>query len=106
MNVRAGFGDAKGHTIEKTELEDILQDADIQDVFVCGLATDFCVAFTAKDAVLAGFNTFLITDACRGITPAGCDAALAAAKADGVHLIDSNTVPLLPFSPDADPLRL
>jgi nicotinamidase/pyrazinamidase len=36
-------------------------------VFVTGLATDFCVAWTALDARKDGFQTFVIEDACRGI---------------------------------------
>lgn len=39
----------------------------IQRVFVAGLATDFCVAWTAVDAVQFGFETFVIDDACRAI---------------------------------------
>jgi nicotinamidase/pyrazinamidase len=34
---------------------------------VCGLATDFCVAWTALDARAAGFETAVVEDACRGI---------------------------------------
>ena len=37
------------------------------DVYVCGLATDYCVKFTALDARQLGFKTHLIEDACRGV---------------------------------------
>ena len=50
----SGFGDAFGGRWEKTELADVLRAAGITDVFVTGLATDFCVSFTAKDAVKNG----------------------------------------------------
>ena len=40
-------------------------------VFVCGLATDFCVAFTALDARAAGFETIVVEDACRAIDADG-----------------------------------
>jgi nicotinamidase/pyrazinamidase len=36
-------------------------------VFLTGLATDFCVAYSAEDAVTLGFDVFVILDACRGI---------------------------------------
>ena len=36
-------------------------------VFFCGLATDFCVAYSALDARAEGFETFVIEDACRAI---------------------------------------
>ena len=37
------------------------------DVYVCGLATDYCVKATALDAVGLGFKTYLVEDACRGV---------------------------------------
>ena len=46
-------------------------------VFLCGLAYDYCVRFTAEDAVREGFEAVVIADACRAIAP---DTA-AAAKA-------------------------
>ena len=52
----SGFGDAFGGRWEKTELADVLRAAGITDVFVTGLATDFCVSFTAKDAVKNGMG--------------------------------------------------
>ena len=39
----------------------------VRRVFACGLATDYCVAFSALDARAAGFETFVIEDACRAI---------------------------------------
>ena len=39
----------------------------IDTVFIVGLATDFCVAWTALDARAAGFTAYVIEDACRGI---------------------------------------
>jgi nicotinamidase/pyrazinamidase len=36
-------------------------------IFLAGLATDFCVAWSAEDAVMAGFGAVVIEDACRGI---------------------------------------
>ncbi|KXV63585.1 hypothetical protein AD949_07000 [Acetobacter orleanensis] len=45
----------------------LLQKQDITRVFVCGLALDYCVRASALDAHAMGFQTILITDACRGI---------------------------------------
>ncbi|MDO4682401.1 MAG: bifunctional nicotinamidase/pyrazinamidase [Lautropia sp.] len=39
----------------------------IRQLFICGLATDYCVAWTALDARAAGFEAWVIEDACRGI---------------------------------------
>lgn len=44
----------------------------ISRVFVCGLATDYCVKNTALDAIRAGYETYIILDASRGVdVPAG-----------------------------------
>ena len=48
----------------------------LERMVVCGLATDFCVAWTALDARAAGFETVVVVDACRAID---LDGSLAAA---------------------------
>jgi nicotinamidase/pyrazinamidase len=50
-----------------TGLSGYLRDRGIKKVTICGLATDFCVAFSALDAVAQGFSTTVVLDACRGI---------------------------------------
>jgi nicotinamidase/pyrazinamidase len=50
-----------------TGLAALLKARGIKRVFVCGLATDFCVAHSALDARREGFATFVIEDACRAI---------------------------------------
>jgi nicotinamidase/pyrazinamidase len=50
-----------------TGLAALLKARGIKRVFACGLATDFCVAHSALDARDAGFETFVIEDACRAI---------------------------------------
>ncbi|KAJ5075585.1 pyrazinamidase/nicotinamidase [Anaeramoeba ignava] len=52
---------------EKTDLEDILNQNNITDVYVCGLAYDYCVSFTAVGSVECGFKTFFIEDATEGL---------------------------------------
>jgi nicotinamidase/pyrazinamidase len=39
----------------------------LRKAYICGLATDFCVAWTALDARVAGFDAVVIEDACRAI---------------------------------------
>ena len=58
-----------------TGLRGYLEERGIRRVFVTGLATDFCVAWTALDACAAGFETLVIEDACRGIDLEGSVAA-------------------------------
>jgi nicotinamidase/pyrazinamidase len=50
-----------------TGLSGYLKQHKIKKVFVTGLATDFCVAWTALDARREGFETYVIEDACRAI---------------------------------------
>ena len=70
-----------------TGLTGYLKERGIERVFCCGLATDFCVRFSAEDARKNGFDTFVIEHACRGINMDGSlDAAMAAMKEAGVVL--------------------
>jgi nicotinamidase/pyrazinamidase len=50
-----------------TGLADYLRDQGVTDVYVMGLATDYCVQATALDAARLGFRTYVIEDACRGV---------------------------------------
>ena len=55
-----------GHR-RSTGLGEWLKAQRVTEVFVCGLATDYCVKFTALDAAKMGFKTHLIEDASRGV---------------------------------------
>ena len=54
-----------------TGLTGYLKARKLRRLFVAGLATDFCVAWTAIDARKAGFETYVVEDACRGIDTQG-----------------------------------
>lgn len=54
-----------------TGMGDYLKGRGVKKVFVCGLAADFCVGFTALDALSLGFETIVLEDATRAIDPAG-----------------------------------
>lgn len=54
-----------------TGLTGYLKERGIKRLFVTGLATDFCVAWTAIDARMAGFDVYVVDDACRGIDAQG-----------------------------------
>jgi nicotinamidase/pyrazinamidase len=73
-----------------TGLEGYLRQRGITRLFVVGLATDFCVAWTALDARDAGFETWVIEDATRAIDLEGSlDAAWRQLASKGVHRIQS-----------------
>src|SRR5437879_9066064 len=65
----SAFTEADGKTT--TGLAAYLKARKIKRVFVAGLATDFCVAWTAIDARQAGFETYVVEDACRDIDAQG-----------------------------------
>lgn len=50
-----------------TGLAGYLRERGVREIWLAGLATDFCVAYSALDAVRAGFRTTVIEDACRAI---------------------------------------
>ena len=50
-----------------TGLGDFLKDKKVRDVYVAGLATDYCVKFTALDAARLGFRVHVLQEACRGV---------------------------------------
>ena len=64
------LNDNQGYSgFEDTDLAGFLDGKNVTEVFICGLATDYCVKNTAIDASNQGFDTFVILDACRGISP-------------------------------------
>lgn len=87
----SAFTEADGKTT--TGLAAYLNARQVKKLFVAGLATDFCVAWTALDARKAGFETYVVEDACRGIDTQG---SMAKAWADmakaGVKRIQSGEI--------------
>jgi nicotinamidase/pyrazinamidase len=77
-----------------TGLGDFLRERGASQVYVCGLATDYCVKFTALDAVDLGFDVFLVEDACRGVElePGDVAAAVEEMKAKGVTVVRSRAI--------------
>jgi len=82
-----------GHR-QSTGLGEWLKEKGVRDVFLCGLATDYCVKFTALDAVQSGFSTFLIEDACRGVnlSPGDAAGAILEMQRAGVKIVQSRDI--------------
>lgn len=84
-----------------TGLEGWLRQRGLRRLFLCGLATDFCVAWSADDALRQGFDVVIVEDACRGIglpVPGGgttIDAEKTRLSSKGVRFIQSRE--LLPI---------
>jgi nicotinamidase/pyrazinamidase len=79
--------------VTPTGLTGYLRDVGVTRVYLCGLATDYCVAWSALDARRAGFDVTVIEDACRAIDLGG---SLAKAWEDmtaaGVERIESSAL--------------
>lgn len=56
---------------KSTGLAGYLRERGVKKVYVCGLAADYCVAYTAKDALKENFETYIIEDATRAIDAIG-----------------------------------
>ena len=82
-----------GHR-KSTGLGEWLKEQGVTEVFVCGLATDYCVKFTALDAVQTGFKTHFIEDASRGVNLQPNDVANAVAEMTraGIQVVQSQQV--------------
>jgi len=77
-----------------TGLAEFLREKGVTDLDLCGLATDYCVKFSAIDAaeMLPGVKLRFIEDASRGIDPQGVKAAIEEMRARGVEIADSAAV--------------
>jgi len=87
----SAFVEADGKT--RTGLAGYLRERGFTRLYLAGLATDYCVAFSALDAVSAGFETFVVEDACRAIDQNGSlAAAMTKMRAAGVKFILSTDI--------------
>ncbi|MCB1157013.1 MAG: bifunctional nicotinamidase/pyrazinamidase [Leptospiraceae bacterium] len=77
-----------------TGMHEYLKENGVKKIFVCGLALDFCVKFTAVDAKELGYDTYLIEDACRAVnlSPGDDKKAIEDMKALGIHCISSSDI--------------
>lgn len=75
-----------------TGLAKYLKQHGMVEVFIMGLATEYCVKFSCQDAIALGFNTTLIEDGCRGIELRSGDIAHAIShlKSIGVRVVHSS----------------
>ena len=71
-----------------------LKDRGVTTIYVLGLATDYCVKFTALDGVTDGFEVYLIEDGCRAVelSPGDGDRAIEAMRSAGVTVISSGDI--------------
>ena len=94
--VNAGYRpDLEGYSgFEETDLDEVLRRHGVDQVTIVGLATDYCVKFTALDATAKGFKTHLIEDGSRGVNLKPDDVANAVneMRKQGVEVIRSEAL--------------
>jgi len=79
---------------KSTGLDDYLKKKGIEEVYVLGVATDYCVKFSVLDACMLGFKTYVIADACRAVNlkPDDEKQALAEMENAGAKIVRSDEI--------------
>ena len=77
-----------------TGLAEYLRASGVSEVYVMGLATDYCVQFSAIDAAKLGFRTYAVEDGCRGVDlqPGDSSRAFEAMRRVGVEIVSSGEI--------------
>ena len=77
-----------------TQLEARLRGEGVRDLFIAGLATDYCVLWTVRDAVSLGFDAHVVLDGCRGIdlVPGDVERAVEEMRSLGVEVLRSDAL--------------
>ena len=80
--------------LKATGMNQFLKEKSVTEIYICGLATDYCVKFTALDALPLGYKTFLVQDACRGVNlkPDHAAMAIEEMRRAGVIITESHKI--------------
>ena len=70
-----------------TGLAGYLRNANLKRIFICGLALDYCVYWSAVDGTHKGFETFVVSELCKGIAEETSEEAIKRMTEEGVRLI-------------------
>jgi nicotinamidase/pyrazinamidase len=87
----SGFFDDDGIS---TGLHEYLMSINVTQVYICGLATDYCVKFTALDALKQGYVTVVLEDLCKGVNidPSDAEKALEELRTAGASIEKSSSI--------------
>ncbi|AHF81023.1 nicotinamidase [Thermococcus paralvinellae] len=72
---------------EGTNLAEMLKENGIRKVYICGVATEYCVRATALDALRYGFEVYILKDAIKGINPEDEEKVLKELEKKGAKII-------------------
>jgi nicotinamidase/pyrazinamidase len=94
VDVGKGRDDEGYSGFEKSDLAQILHANGVDEVYVCGLATDYCVRASAIDACREGFDVTVVEDAVRGVevNPGDSERAFADMRDAGARIATSDEV--------------
>ncbi|HEY6934008.1 MAG TPA: isochorismatase family protein [Marmoricola sp.] len=84
----AAFSGFEGRSADGSTLAAWLRDHDVEQVDVCGIATDYCVRHTALDACANGFRVRLLGRLCAGVAPDSTKRTLEELREAGVEILD------------------
>lgn len=80
--------------VSETGLNGMLKGLDIKKIYLCGLATDYCVFYSAMDAISNGYETLVILDATRGVNvpQSSVKRSIESMKNRGIKIINSTDI--------------
>ena len=79
---------------QSTGLDVYLREKDVENVYIAGLVTEYCVKYSVLDAIECGFNTYLVPDCCRAVnlTPDAAQLAIEEVQAAGAKIVKSKDI--------------
>lgn len=93
-----GYSAFEGVTADGRLLAKLLRDLQVRKLYIGGLATDFCVLCTAREALRSGFEVTILTDAVAGvdIVPGASAGAIEEMERSGAHMATVEGLPGMP----------
>ena len=88
------YSEFAGRDDQGRTLDEVLKSHGVRDLYVVGLATDYCVLETVLDGLKNGYEVYAVTDAMRAVNvnPSDGEAALRRMACEGAHLISSDEI--------------
>lgn len=82
------------HHLKSTGLENYLKEKNVTELYIAGLATDYCVFYSVKDALRLGFKVNVVLEGCKGIdlNPGDSQRAILEMTKLGAHIISVNDI--------------
>ncbi|KAI9204944.1 pyrazinamidase/nicotinamidase [Polychytrium aggregatum] len=102
-NIGSNLAILKGTTADKdaysgfdgTDLDVQLKQLNVRRVFVCGIATEYCVLATAQDAHKLGYEVFVLEDLISAVEPERTDEILSVMRQEGINILSTQDAQFL-----------